>query len=70
MHEVGPYIGALRRRLGFLLPKRWLAPRAAAAAGLRAGRPSKARMELDPASPASSWVAWEVSRRGRPPGSE
>jgi hypothetical protein len=66
MHELGPFIGALRRRLRFLLPRQWLSPRTSAGDGLRARRPSKARMELDPGSPAISWVAWELSRRGRP----
>ena len=42
-------------------------PHPLSSSGLRARRPARARMELDAESPAASWVAWEVSRRGRPP---
>lgn len=68
MHEVGPFIGALRRRLGRLLPHGWLEPRPMSSAGFRARRPSSAQMELDPESPASAWAAWEISRRAGPTG--
>jgi hypothetical protein len=70
MHEIGPLIGALRRRMRFLVPRRWLASYPKPSLGLRARRPSRARFELDAASPATSWVAWEISRRGRPAGTE
>lgn len=66
MHEIGPFIGGVRRRLRRLVPRRWLAPDPIPSTGLKARRPAKARMELDPASPATSWVAWEISRRSRP----
>jgi hypothetical protein len=66
VHEVGPFIGVLRKRLQRLLPRSWLASQTISASELRARQPAKARMELDPGSPASSWVAWEISRRGRP----
>jgi hypothetical protein len=67
MHETGPYIGAWRRRLRFLLPRKWLEFDLRSGPALRARKPARARMELDADAPASSWVAWEVSRRGRPP---
>jgi hypothetical protein len=70
MHEIGPFIGALRRRMRFLVPRKWLASHPKPRLGLRARRPSRARFELDAASPATSWVAWEISRRGRPAGTE
>jgi hypothetical protein len=66
MHEVGPFIGALRRRLRWVLPRSWLAPQPMSGSGLRPQRAARARMELDPGKPASSWAAWEISRRGRP----
>lgn len=66
MHEVGPFIAALRRRLRYLLPRRWLTPQPMSGSGLPPQRAARARMELDSGTPASSWVAWEVSRRGRP----
>lgn len=66
MHETGPYIGALRRKLRFLLPRKWFATGSRGGATRRARRPARARVELDADAPASSWVAWEVSRRGRP----
>jgi len=65
MHELAPVIAAWRCRLGRILPRRWSAPHPAAA-GLRARRLSPARMELDPASLADSWAAWELSRDHRP----
>lgn len=65
MHETAPYIGALRRRLRALLPRKWLVSGSRSGAALRARRPARARMELDADAPASSWVAWEISRRGR-----
>jgi len=68
MHEVGPFIGRLRQRLRPLLPRKWLAPDPLSSSGLRARRPARARMELDPENPASSWVAWEVSRYRRSAG--
>ena len=67
MHEAGGFLGELRRRLRPLLPAKWLTPSPLAAYGLRAIRPAVARIELDEEAPASSWVAWEVSRRGRRP---
>lgn len=67
MHETAAFIRALRRRIGWLLPRRWRQPHPLSSSGLRARRPARARMELDAESPAASWVAWEVSRRGRPP---
>lgn len=66
MHETAPYIGALRRRLRLLLPEKWFTSGARAGAAMRGRRLARARFELDPDAPASSWVAWEVSRRGRP----
>lgn len=66
MHEVGVFIGALRRRLRHVLPRSWLVPPPMSGSGLRPQRAARARMELDPGAPASSWVAWEISRRGRP----
>lgn len=66
MHETAPYIGALRRRLRVLLPRKWFASGSRSGGAMRARRPARARMELDSDAPASSWVAWEVSRRGRP----
>ena len=66
MHEVGPFIGALRRRLRYVLPRSWLAPQPMSSSGLRPQRAARARMELDPGAPASSWVEWEISRRARP----
>lgn len=66
MHETASYIAALRRRLGFWLPRKWLAFDARSGRAQRARRPARARMELDADAPASSWVAWEISRRGRP----
>jgi len=66
MHEIAPRIGKWRRRLRFLVPRKWLAPAAVPGAGIRGRRPSPARMELDPESPAKSWAAWEVSRGLRP----
>ena len=65
MHEIGPFIGGLRRRLRPVLPRKWLAPDPLSSSGLRARRPARARMELDAEKPASSWVAWEVSRSRR-----
>lgn len=65
MHEVAKFIAGLRRRLAPLVPGRWLAL-SPAAASLRARRLSAARMEVDPAAPAASWAAWEISRC-RPP---
>lgn len=65
MHELGPFIGRLRQRLRFVLPRKWLAPDPLSSSGLRARRPARARMELDAENPASSWVAWEVSRSRR-----
>lgn len=66
MHDVGRFIGALRRRLRHVLPRSWLTPRPMSSSGFRSQRAARARMELDPEAPASSWVAWEISRRGRP----
>lgn len=66
MHETATFIGALRRRLRFWLPRKWLAFDPRSGPAQRAGRPARARMELDAGAPASSWVAWEISRRGRP----
>jgi len=68
MHDIGPFIGALRRRLRRLVPRSWLVSDPGPNPGIRARRPSRARMELDSAAPATSWVAWEISRRGRPAG--
>jgi hypothetical protein len=65
MHEVGPFIGALRRRLRRVLPHDWLAPNPVPGSGTRARKPTRARMELDAEAPATSWVAWEISRGGR-----
>lgn len=66
MHEAAPWIGALRRRLRLLLPGKWFVSGARAGVAMRGRRPARVRTELDPDAPASSWVAWEVSRRGRP----
>lgn len=68
MHEVAPYIAGLRRRLRALLPRKWLEVHPVSSAVFRARRPAQARMELDAESPATSWVAWEISRPGRPAG--
>jgi hypothetical protein len=67
MHEAASFIGGLRRVLRPLLPKAWFEPCPLSRSGLRQRRPTLARMELDPEAPASSWAAWEVSRRGRRP---
>jgi len=68
MHETAPFVSALRRKLRFLVPRKWLVLDSWPGPGSarRARRPTRARIELDAGSPASSWVAWEVSRRGRP----
>ena len=66
MHEVGRFIGTLRRRLRYVLPRSWLDPQPMSGSGLRPQRPARARMELDPGAPAGSWAVWEISRRGRP----
>lgn len=62
MHEIAPRIGKWRLRLRYFMPRRWLAPPAVPGVGIRARRPSAARIELDPESPAKSWAAWEISR--------
>jgi hypothetical protein len=66
MHDVAPLIGAWRRRLRLLVPRSWLSAELVPGARLRGGKPSPARMELVPESPASSWAAWEISRRAHP----
>jgi len=66
MHETAPRVGGWRRWLRIVAPRDWLSPAAVPGSGLKAPRPSSARMELSPESPAKSWAAWEVSRRGRP----
>ena len=66
MHDVAPLIGTWRRRLRMLVPRSWLSAESVPGARLRGGKPSPARIELVPESPASSWAAWEISRRARP----
>jgi hypothetical protein len=66
MHEIGPQVGAIRRLLGRWIPRAWLAVDSSSGAGLRARRPTRARTELDPKVPATSWVAWEISRSRTP----
>lgn len=66
MHEIAPFIGVLRRGARFFVPRSWLKSHVAPGTGSRPRRPSRARMELDPGAPAASWVAWEISRSGRP----
>ena len=66
MHDLGRLIGRLRRALGAILPRGWLAIDAPSGRQVRPRRAARARTELDPASPAESWGAWEVSRLGRP----
>lgn len=68
MHAAGSFIGEFRRRLRPFLPRTWFAPCPMAPHGFRARQPAMARIELDPEAPASSWVAWEVSRPSRRPG--
>lgn len=68
MHELGRFIGRLRRALRAILPRGWLAIGAPPGRQARPRRAARARIELDPELPAESWAAWEVSRHGRPRG--
>jgi len=68
MHDLGRFIGRWRRRLRAILPARWLAIDPPSGPRQRRRRMTRARIELDPQSPAESWAAWEVSRHGWPRG--
>lgn len=65
MHHVALFIGRLRQRVRPFVPARWLEPSPLSPHGLRPQRPANADMEIEPESPASSWVAWEVTPRRR-----
>jgi hypothetical protein len=54
-------IARLRRLLKPLLPGAWTRPLHGREIGPGPRDPTSAATELDPASPASSWVVWEVS---------
>jgi hypothetical protein len=68
MHDLGRLIGRLRRALRTVLPRAWLLIAAPTGNEVRPRRATRARIEVDPNSPADSWVAWEVSRQSRPRG--
>ncbi|MEJ2516279.1 MAG: hypothetical protein P8080_10140 [Gammaproteobacteria bacterium] len=63
MEHAALYIGRLRRWTRPFVPRGWLAARRPLPPGVRPGQISRARMDLNAAEPASSWVAWEVSGR-------
>jgi hypothetical protein len=56
---------ALRDRCRMILPKRWVVPPRSHTEGLYPRRASGTEMEIQRDSPASSWVAWEISSRQR-----
>ncbi len=70
MEKAAKYAGRLRRRASAWVPASWRSSREAlrTVEGRRVRSP--AVMEVDPGKPSSSWVAWEVSRVRRDPGSE
>jgi len=68
MHHLGRLIGRLRRALRPVLPRAWLLIAAPTGHEVRPRQATRARIELDPNSPADSWAAWEVSRHSRPRG--
>lgn len=67
MQKAALIIARLRRLLAPVLPRAWTAAVPEAELGPGPLKPSGAAMEIDPASPASSWVVWEVSPLGREP---
>ncbi len=67
MQKAALIIARLRRLLAPVLPRAWTAAVPEAELGPGPLKPSGAAMEIDPASPASSWVVWEVSPLRREP---
>lgn len=66
-------IGRLRRLFRPVLPASWTRPLHGREIGPGPRDRTNAATELDPASPASSWTAWDVSplqREGRRRGSK
>ena len=65
MEKAAMIIARMRRLLRPILPRTWLRPAPTSQAGPGPRRRSSAVMEIDPGSPASSWVVWEISPPGR-----
>ncbi len=65
MHYAVLKLQALRDNCRRFLPARWVLPPRGHPEGLLPRKASAAGMELEKGSPASSWVAWEVSPRQR-----
>lgn len=65
MHYAVLKLQSLRNHCRRILPEKFIQPRRAHDEGLYPKKVSEANMELEPESPASSWVAWEVSPRQR-----
>lgn len=65
MHFAAIAIHRLRSALTRCLPRAWIVPPVVHDEGIHPLRGSAAEMEIEPGSPASSWVVWEVSARRR-----
>jgi hypothetical protein len=65
MHYAVLKLQAMRDRCRRFLPERWVVSPRSHAEGLYPRKASMAEMELSSDSPASSWVAWEITARQR-----
>lgn len=65
MHYAVLKLQALRDHCRRFLPERWVISPRSHIEGLYPRKASSADMELSSESPASSWVAWEISARQR-----
>jgi len=65
MEKAAMIIARMRRWLSLILPRAWMRPAPSGQAGPGPRRRSGAMVEIDPGSPASSWVVWEISPPGR-----